>query len=106
MKQYYFNGGMYLKNGYNKEEEFGAVRPTNGLPYVTEDPKGIPCTSHHSSVYLLSEDFKTARLIWDNGTVPSPKEVELSWELRSELSQAIKELQAKTNTQEIEEIDR
>ena len=100
MKQYYFNGGMYLKNASRQEYEFDAVRPTNGLPYVTEDLNGIRCTSHHSSIYSISEDFKIATCIKDNKTVPSPKKVELSEKLQKEFATIIHQIQQILETEE------
>ena len=87
---YYFAGGMYKEND---RLVFGAVHPTKGLPYVTKSPRGIPVTSHHSSVYLISEDFTKALLIKNNGTVPSPREVELSLSLKERLRRAVKVLE-------------
>lgn len=91
---FYFNGGLYL-NRTNNTREFGAVKPSKGLPYVTENIEGILGAKHHSSVYQLSEDFKEAYLIKDNGTVPSPKKVSLSIDLRDKLIQAVKKYKNK-----------
>jgi|WetSurMetagenome_2_1015567.scaffolds.fasta_scaffold370353_3 hypothetical protein len=60
-KVYYVAGGEY------EEEEnkyvFGLVKPRNGLPYVTIYPSDLDLTSHHSHLYKLSDDFKTAILV-------------------------------------------
>ncbi|MDF2880258.1 MAG: hypothetical protein K0R54_815 [Clostridiaceae bacterium] len=86
--KYYFNGGLY-KIGFADNRKFDAVSPSNGLPYVTNSKEGIRNTSHHSSVYQISEDFKTAKLIKDNGTVPSPKNVNLPYDLEIKLRKSV-----------------
>jgi hypothetical protein len=90
MGEYYFAGGMY----YNKNSTdlvFNAVRPTGGLPYVTKNKKGLSLTSHHSSLYSLSEDLTEAYLIdsRSGGVSVSPAHIKLSKELQIEFKQVI-----------------
>ena len=87
---YYFAGGMY---GMDRENlEFGAVRPSGDrLPYITESEKGLSLTSHHASLYRLSEDLREAELVAhrNGGVVQSPYKVQLSEKLQDEFKQVI-----------------
>lgn len=89
---YFFAGGMYYKKGSYKDVEFAAVRPSgNGLPYVTTNPRGLWILSSHSSLYKLSDDFKTA-FLYDHrygGVIQSPKKIELPEKLQQELKDSI-----------------
>lgn len=90
--KYYFAGGMYYDdNNPRKGLIFEAVRPTGGLPYVTNNPNGLSLTSHHSSLYVLSNDLSTATLVSNRsgGVGLSPKSITLSEKLVSEFRQVI-----------------
>jgi hypothetical protein len=91
MKQYFFAGGIYYKDDTHKETYFGAVRPTNGLPYITKNKNGLSLTSHHSSLYLLSDDFTEAILVdYRNGGVrKSPYNVKLPQKLVEKIKQSV-----------------
>lgn len=91
--KYYISAGAYY-NYSTDRYELGIVGPTKGLPYITTDPKGIPHTSHHSSVYELSEDFNEAYLVKNHWTAVSPKKVKLH------LSDVLKLLEAKKKFEE------
>lgn len=90
MKNYYFNGGLYLVEGKKEEYKFGIVKPTNGLPYITTSEVGIIGAEHHSSVYRLEEDHKTATLVRNNEIFDNPRQVTLSLENQRILKLAIK----------------
>jgi len=90
--KYYFAGGMYYENNNpHGKTIFGAVRPTGGLPYITNNPNGLYLTSHHSSLYVLSDDLSTATLVSyrSGGVCESPKMVVLSEKLVSEFKKVI-----------------
>lgn len=90
--KYYFAGGMYYENNNRSNDlVFEAVRPTGGLPYITNNPNGLSLTSHHSSLYVLSDDLSTATLVYNRsgGVELSPKTVKLSERLVSEFKQVI-----------------
>lgn len=91
MKKYYFAGGMYYKED-GKTLYFGAVRPTGGLPYLTLSKNGLSLTSHHSSLYELSKDFRKATLInhRSGGVTESPKHVTLSENMVKKLKESRK----------------
>lgn len=65
MSEIYFAGGFYEdpKNP-NGEKVFGIVKPSGDgeLPYLTYSPKGLRTTAHHSHLYRLGDDGKTAAL--------------------------------------------
>jgi hypothetical protein len=86
---YYFAGGKYYNK--NKKLEFMLVRPTNGLPYVTSNPNGLSLTSHHSSLYLLSNDFSKGFIYSyrSGGAGFSPDEIELPEKIQKELKKSI-----------------
>lgn len=91
----YFAGGMYYptvkKQGSNgiygthcethRPMSFEMVHSGDKTkPYLTKSPKGLSLTSHHSSLYRLSDDMKTAELIdyRNGGNGRSPLSIELS----------------------------
>lgn len=91
-EKYYFAGGFYfMQNG--KDVYFGVVRPTGGLPYVTKNSNGLSLTSHHSSLYLLSDDFTNATLVShrSGGVKNSPSIIGIPEKLRKEFKQVIAE---------------
>lgn len=87
---FYFAGGIYFRNN-GKNTEFDAVRPTGGLPYITDSDRGLQLTSHHSSLYLISPDFTEAWLIdkRSGGVDESPYTVKLSDKLQAEIKESI-----------------
>lgn len=92
--KYYFAGGMYHENNNPRNKMiFNAVRPTGGLPYITNNSNGLSLTSHHSSLYVLSDDLSTATLVSyrSGGAGTSPKTVVLSEKLVSEFKRVISE---------------
>jgi hypothetical protein len=91
MENYYFAGGMYYENGNKNDIHFDAVRSTGGLPYVTKNENGLQLTSHHSSLYRLSDDFTKAYLVYtrNEGVVSSPICIGLSDKLQKEFKQVI-----------------
>jgi hypothetical protein len=94
MKTYYFAGGLYYNN-YNRTSEgthFDAVSAGSGhLPYVTLNERGLRLTSHHSSLYRLSNDFTEAFLVdrRNGGNEPSPRKIALPVELQEKIKKAI-----------------
>lgn len=88
---YYFAGAIYYTDTTSYKTHFEAVRSTNGLPYVTTDKNGLDSTSHHSSLYRLSEDLMTAHLEKHRGggVIESPKKVKLSEKLQNEFKKII-----------------
>lgn len=89
-QSFYFAGGIYFKNNGNKKE-FDAVRPTGGLPYVTDSDRGLNLTSHHSSLYIISPDFTEAWLVdkRSGGVDESPYTVKLSDKIQAEIKESI-----------------
>lgn len=92
MNKYYFAGGMYWEED-NKKMSFDAVSPSNGLPYITTDKNGLVLTSHHSSLYQLSDDLSEAFLVdyRQGGQGQSPRRVKLSEKLSNEFKQVIEQ---------------
>lgn len=78
MGTYYVMGGEYQSRG----DQFLLVKPGKGLPYVTENPNGtlVRLCKHHSHVYRLSDDRRTAHLVKDYliDDVGHPEMAELS----------------------------
>lgn len=91
-EKYYFAGGFYfMQNG--KDVYFGAVRPTGGLPYVTKNPNGLSLTSHHSSLYVLSDNLERATLVHlrSGGVRNSPSIIGIPEKLQREFKKVIAE---------------
>lgn len=83
--------------------EFSLVKPTNNHdPYVTLDPEGVKFTSHHSHIYKLSDDFKTAYLVRDNCLVgaKAPKQANLSISDYEGVKRSIQDLEAKMSLEQ------
>lgn len=92
---YYFAGGLYYNN-YNRPQDgtnFDIVSAgyEGALPYITKNARGLSLTSHHSSLYRLSEDFTEAFLVdhRNGGVISSPSHVKLSLELQAKVKQSI-----------------
>lgn len=92
----YFAAGMYCNQHQQSDNltfklvHAGSADPR---PYLTKSPNGLQLTSHHASLYALSEDRSEAVLVdpRHGGVAPSPKRVKLSQEHRDLIEQAIRD---------------
>ena len=78
-KTYYVAGGEYYH--YEINDRFRLVKPTGGQPYVATNLHKLDLTSHHSHLYKLSPDKKTAISVQKRTDgVGAPKQHKLSIE--------------------------
>lgn len=92
----YFAAGMYHEHNQQSDNlTFKLVHAdaTDPRPYLTKSPNGLQLTSHHASLYTLSEDRSEAVLVdpRHGGVAPSPRRVKLSQEHRDLIEQAIRD---------------
>lgn len=95
---YYVSGGIYQNKTesyrfrFDKDYyKFGLVN-SSGRVYVTTDKNGLQSTKHHSSLYEVSEDFNSLKLVDERngGLIRSPKTVQLSEIQRDKILNTIK----------------
>jgi hypothetical protein len=105
MIKLYFAGGLFTLEADRKEvgnlylnqlpKYFGAVSPSNALPYVFaelgEAERAYKHMQHHSSLYS-TVDFKTAQLEQSGGSLENPAEVNLSQRVIERLKEAATKL--------------
>ena len=87
-REYYFAGGLYKEGD---DYYFDAVRPSNGLPYITKINTGLKLAEHHSSLYQLTTTLWGAKLVdyREGGAAASPTFASLSDELHDEIVRSI-----------------